>query len=184
MKVISRTVAVLALFLGLALVGRAQAPPPPSDVPVTHVSISGSFVGYDSNGKMVVANIDTAGFGVYRNAAGTQGFNVAYEHVAVPDLGQRWELGLGSYWFTLPKVKNLLFDTSNFVVTVSAGAGKLLSKSDGNRFAYTISPSVTYPIAGHMAWTVSYQYLRATDGISGTVNRSYQSVGTGPILYF
>lgn len=179
-----RIVTAVVLFLGSAVASRAQVPPLPADVPVTHVSISGSFVGYDSNGKMVVSNIDTLGVGIYRNTAGTQGFNVAYEHVAVPDLGQRWELGLASYWFTLPKVKNLLFDTSNFVVTVSAGAGKLLSASDGNRFAYTVSPSVTYPIAGHMAWTVSYQYLRATGGISGLVNKSYSAVGTGPILYF
>jgi hypothetical protein len=173
---------VLFLFIAAAVFG--QAPPPPADIPVTHVSISGSFNGYDSNGKYVVSNIDTFGVAIYRNAAGTQGFNVAYEHVAVPDLGQRWEMGLGSYWFTLPKVPNLLFDTSNFVVTGSAGAGKLLSASDGNRFAYTFSAAVTYPIAGHMAWTSSYQYLRATGGIAGVVNRSYSTVGTGPILYF
>ena len=184
---IKRITSVLFLALGLAVVSEAQvvSPPPlPADVPVTHVSISANFNGYDSNGKMVPATIETFGVAVYRNSAATQGFNVSYEHIAIPDLGQRWEMGLGSYWLTLPKVKNLLFDTSNFVVTVSAGAGKLLSKTDGNRFAYTISPSVTYPIAGHMAWTVSYQYLRSTGGIAGTVNRSFQSVGTGPLLYF
>lgn len=129
------------LFLGLLffpLVAAAQTPPVPVDVPVTHVSVSASFTGYDSNGKYVAANIDTFGVGVYRNTAGTQGFNVAYEHIQVPSLGQRWEMGLGAYYFTLPKVKNLLFDTSNFVVTVSAGAGKLLSTTDGNRFAYTV----------------------------------------------
>lgn len=181
-----RTITAGCFCLGLALAGRAQVTPPPvpADIPVTHVSISGSFNGYDSNGKMVVSNIDTFGIAVYRNPAATQGFNVAYEHVAVPDLGQRWEMGLGSYWHAIPKVPNLLFDTSNWVFTVSAGAGKLLSASDGNRFAYTIAPALTYPIAGHMAWTVSYQYLRATGGISGTVNKSYSAVGTGPILYF
>lgn len=174
------------LLFGLLfpVVAWAQAPPPPADVPITHVSISAAFNGYDSNGKYQPANVDTFGVAIYRNAAATQGFNVAYEHVAVPSLGQRWELGLGSYWLTLPKVKGILFDTSNFVVTVSAGAGKLLSATDGNRFAYTVSPSVTYPIAGHMAWTVSYQYLRATGGIAGLVNKSVQSVGTGPIIYF
>jgi hypothetical protein len=179
---IVRVIAGLFLFCGSVLTASAQTPLP--DVPVTHVSISAAFNGYDSNGKYVASNIDTFGIGVYRNTAGTQGFNVSYEHVQVPALGQRWELGLGSYYLTLPKIKNLLFDTSNFVVTLSAGAGKLLSTTDGNRFAYTFSPAVTYPIAGHMAWTISYQYLRATGGITGVVNKSYSSVGTGPLLYF
>lgn len=177
-------VLALAALSFLAIPTRAQTPAPLPDVPVTHVSVSASFTGYDSKGKMVAANIDTFGVAIYRNTAATRGFNVSYEHIAVPDLGQRWEMGLGSFWFTVPKVKNLLIDTSNFVGTISAGAGKLLSATDGNRFAYTVSPSVTYPIAGHMAWTVSYQYLRANGGINGTVNKSFQSVGTGPILYF
>jgi len=177
---------LIGLFcsLLLAVISFAQAPVPLPDIPVTHVSISASFNGYDSNGKYVPSNIDTFGVAVYRNAAATQGFNVSYEHISVPSLGQRWEMGLGSYWLTLPKIKGLLFDTSNFVVTASAGAGKLLSTTDGNRFAWTVAPSITYPIAGHMAWTVSYQYLRATGGIAGTVNKSYSAVGTGPLLYF
>jgi hypothetical protein len=179
MKYLSAT-AVL-LFASSCL---AQTPPPPADVPVTHVSISASFSGYDTNGKMVPANVDTFGIAIYRNAAATQGFDVNYEHIAVPDLRQRWELGLGCYWRELPKVKNLLLDTSNFIVTACAGAGKLLSATDGNRFAYTVVPSVTYPIAGHMAWTVSYQYVRATGGISGVVNKSYQSISTGPQIHF
>lgn len=179
---------LLLLFLGLGFFlslepACAQTPPLP-DIPITHVSISASFNGYDSGGKYVTSNVDTFGLAIYRNAAATQGFNVSYEHIQVPSLGQRWEMGLGSYYFTLPKIKNLLFDTSNFVVTASAGAGKLLSASDGNRFAWTVSPSVTYPIAGHMAWTVSYQYLRATGGIAGVVNKSYSVVGTGPLLFF
>lgn len=179
------TMIILALLLGGAANAQTPVTPPvPADIPVTHVSVSASFTGYDSNGKMVAANIDTFSVAVYRNPSATRGFNVAYEHIAVPDLGQRWEMGLGSYWFTLPKVKNLLLDTSNFVVTLSAGAGKLLSTTDGNRLAYTFAPSITYPIAGHMAWTVSYQYLRATGGIAGTVNKSFQSVGTGPLIYF
>lgn len=190
----TKIAALLLMVLLLPVIAGAQTPvtpaqlPPLPDIPITHVSVSASFTGYDSNGKMVAANIDTFGVAIYRNAAATQGFNVSYEHIAIPDLGQRWELGLGSYWFNLPKVKGVLFDTSNFVATVSAGAGKLLSASDGNRFAYTVSPSITYPIAGHMAWTVSYQYLRATGGpgpgIAGAVNKSFQSVGTGPLLYF
>lgn len=178
-----RIAIAVALFLGLAVASLAQTPPLP-DIPVTHVSISASFNGYDSGGHYVDSNVDTLGLAIYRNAAATQGFNVAYEHIAVPTLGQRWEMGLASYWFTLPKIKGILFDTSNFVVTASAGAGKLLSASDGNRLAWTVSPSVTYPIAGHMAWTVSYQYLRATGGISGLLNRSYSVTGTGPVIYF
>ena len=178
----SRLIAVFFLVVGLMLAGRANAQavsPAPPDVPVSHVSITATFTGYDSNGKMVPGNIDTIGFQVTKN------LNAAYEHVAVPQLGQRWELGLLAYSFTLPKVKSLVFDSSNFVGTVSAGAGKLLSNSDGNRFAYTAAASLTYPIASHMGWQIlSYQYLRATGGIAGTVNRSYQTASTGPIFFF
>ena len=175
---------VIGFFLGSS--AWAQTVPPPADIPVSHISISASFNGYDSKGKMLPSTIDTLGVAVYRNTAATQGFNVAYEHIAIPDVGQRWELGLGSYWFTLPKVKNILFDTSNFVFTFSAGAGKLLSASDGNHFAYTVAPSVTYPIAGHMSWTASYQYVRATGGggIAGNINKSYSTIGTGPEIHF
>jgi hypothetical protein len=173
--------AILAfLLLGSASFG--QTPPP--DVPITHVNISASFTGYDSKGKMEPANVDVFGVPIYRNTGATRGFDVDYKHVAVPSLGQRWELGQGCFWLSLPKVKNLLIDTSNFISTSCAGAGKLLSAKDGNRLAYTLSQSIAYPIAGHMSWTISYDYLRATGGIAGVVNKSFQSVGTGPSIHF
>ena len=178
----SKRLAVIGLVLGFFLAGTAQGQavsPAPPDVPTSHVSITATFTGYDSGGKMVEASIETFGVQFTKNV------NVAYEHIGIPTLGQRWELGLVAYSFTLPKVKSLVFDSSNFVGTVSAGAGKLLSNSDGNRFAYTAAASLTYPIASHMGWQIlSYQYLRATGGISGTVNRSYQSASTGPVFYF
>lgn len=175
------TVVILALLLlPSGLMAQTPAPTPaPPDIPISHVVISATFTGYDSGGKMQAANIDT--FGVQL----TKSVTVSYEHVQIPSLSQRWELGVAAYSFTFPKIKPLLFDSSNFVGTVSAGAGKLLSASDGNRFAFTFAGSVTYPIASHMGWQiVSYQYLRATGGISGTLNRSYQSASTGPIFYF
>ena len=180
-KFIGNTLLLLA-YLILPSVMFAQTPVP--DIPVTHVNISASFTGYDSAGKMVPANVDVFGVPIYRNPSATRGFDVDYKHVAVPSLGQRWELGQGCFWISPPKIKNLLIDTSNFVSTSCAGAGKLLSITDGNRFAYTLSQSVTYPIAGHMSWTVSYDYLRATGGIVGTLNKSFQSVGTGPSIHF
>jgi hypothetical protein len=179
----NRIVITIAIVLGLGISTRGQAPPLP-DTPISHVTVSASFVGYDSNGRMVPANVDTIGLPIYRNSSATQGFDVSYEHIAIPDLGQRWELGLGCYWYNPPKVKNILLDTSQLILTGCAGAGKLLSATDGNRFAYTIFPSVTYPITGHMAWTVSYQYVRATGGIAGTVNKSGQSIGIGPQLHW
>jgi hypothetical protein len=176
---------VLLLMLLSPTSGIAQVTTPvPADIPVTHVTISGSFTGYDSNGKMVPATIDTFGVAVYRNTAATRGFDANYKHIAVPQLGQRWELGEGCFWISLPKVPNLLFDTSNFVSTSCAGAGKFLSSVDGNRLAYTLSQSITYPIAGHMAWTISYDYNRATGGIAGVVNKSFSSIGTGPQIHF
>jgi hypothetical protein len=189
MKTVAMIFLTILLFAAPAFGQQiASAPanpiPVPVDVPVTHVVISASFNGYDSDGKYVTSTVDIFGVPIYRNVAATQGFDLNYEHIQVPSLGQRWELGLGCYWLSLPRIKNLLFDTSNFVATACAGAGKLLSVSDGNRMAYTISPSVTYPIAGHMAWSVSYQYLRATGGIAGVLNKSYNVVGTGPVIHF
>lgn len=175
---------ILALAFLIAVPAFAQTTPtPPPDVPITHVSMSATFSGYDSGGKYIAANVDTFGIAIYRNAAATKGFNVAYEHIQVPALSERWEMGLGSYWFSLPKAPNILIDTSNFVVTLSGGAGKLLAPG-GNHYAYTFSPSITYPIAGHMAWTVSYQYLHASGAVTGVLNKSYQSTSTGPLFYF
>ena len=169
---------LLLLCLLLAPMTMAQTPAPP-DVPISHVSITATFTGYDSGGKMTPANIDTFGVQFTKNV------NLAYEHIQIPSLSQRWELGLVAYSFTFPKIKALLFDSSNFVGTVSAGAGKFLSSEDGNHFAYTAAGSITYPIAAHMGWQIlSYQYVKATGLGSGVINRSYQTASTGPVFYF
>ena len=83
MKLI-RIAACLFLLIGFLLgsAARAQTTPPPADIPISHISISASFNGYDSKGKMLPSTIDTLGVAVYRNTAATQGFNVAYEHIA------------------------------------------------------------------------------------------------------
>jgi hypothetical protein len=175
------TVRAICSFVMLALlasIASAQTAPP-ADVPITHVVLSATFTGYDAQGKMQPANIDTFGLAV------TKSLTASYEHIAVPSLGQRWEMGLLAYTRTFPKIKALVFDSSNFTYTFSAGGGKLLSTTDGNRLAFTAGASVTYPIAGHMGWQViSYQYLHASGGITGVVNRSYQSASTGPLFYF
>src|SRR5437899_12140053 len=118
MKLI-RIAACLFLLIGFLLGSSAgaQTTPPPADIPVSHISISASFNGYDSKGKMLPSTIDTLGVAVYRNTAATQGFNVAYEHIAIPDVGQRRELGLGCYWFKLQRVKNILIVNANYVFT-------------------------------------------------------------------
>ena len=179
-----RKLVFAVLLLGaLATLTGAQTPALP-DVPITHVSISATFTGYNSNGKMSPANIDTLGLPLMRNQAATQGLDVAYQHVAVPGLNQRWELGVATYWRTLPKVKTLLIDTSNFNVEVGGGGGKLLAP-DGNRIAFTVHGALSFPIAGHLTWQViNYQYLRAFGGSSGVLNNSSQSASTGPVLHF
>ena len=181
-----KAMAVLYLVVGFFLpsVAQAQKPAPP-DVPISHISIVASFSGYDSNGKMVPANNDVFSVALIQQKNGN-GFNVGYQHIQVPSLSQRWELGLVTYHGTVPKIKAFVFDTSNFVYAVSAGAGKFLSGPDGNHVAWTVSGSLNYPIAGHMAWqVVNYQYVYAlgtASAIHGTISSS--QVTTGPVIYF
>ena len=175
-------VATLLLLCGIPLFGQVQPP----DVPITHVSVTASFSGYDSNGHMVPATNDTLGLTLIRQSNGNT-VNLAYQHIQIPSIGQRWEMGLLAYSGTVPKVKVIAFDTSNFVYVIAAGAGKFLSSvGDGNHLAWTVSGSLNYPIAAHMGWQViNYQYVRALgthDPISGVVSSS--QVSTGPVIYF
>jgi hypothetical protein len=174
----NKIVTLLLLTLGFCSAGFSQTPAPP-DVPISHVNVSATFTGYDAGGKVHAANIDTLGVEF------TAHVTVAYEHIQIPDLSQRYELGVVNYHNTFPKIKGLLFDSSNFVYSFSAGVGKFLSP-EGNSLAWTVSPTITYPIAGHMGWQIiSYQYVKAFNGpANGLVNKSFQSASTGPIFYF
>lgn len=125
---------------------------------------------------MKAANIDTFGVDL------TEYVTIGYEHISIPDLSARYEFGVLNYHHTFPKIKGLAFDSSNFVYSFGAGAGKYLSPA-GNHWAETAFASLTYPIAGHMGWQIiSYQYVHSP--VAGVVDKSYQTASTGPILYF
>lgn len=175
-------VLIVGFFCSASVLAQAPALP---DVPVSHVVLQASFSGYDSGGKMSPATNDVMSLALTNQTNGN-GFNVAYQHIQIPDLGQRWEMGLLTYHGTVPKLKSLVFDTSNLVYAVSAGVGKFLSNSDGNHIAWTVSGSLNYPVSAHTGWQlINYQYVYAT-GTSGNIHGTVSSsqITTGPMIYF
>lgn len=169
---------MVLLVLFLAPLGFAQAAPA-----VSVVNISASATSFAGLKGTQPATIDT--FGVQL----TKTVSVAYEHIGIPTPNWRAELGTLQYSNTvdtfLPKSLKTKFvvDVSNLVATVGGGAGKLLTPT-GNHVAWTLHGGITRPLASHMGWQIfSYQYLRTTIG-AGVINKSYQTLSTGPLFYF
>lgn len=170
---------------GMAVAGMASAQvvpvTPPPDVVPAHVSISGQFSGYDSGGKMVAANLDIVAVPV------TKHFTADYDHISVPNVGQRWELGNVSYQNHLPRIKAVVWDTSQLQYQVSAGLGKFLSSvGDGNHLAWDVAGALQYKLNKVVGWQlvrIQYVYALGTGGdVHGTI--SNLGISTGPVFRF
>lgn len=170
--------AAAALFF-LVPTSSAQIQPPEGVVP-NHVSISAQFSGYDSGGKMQAANLDIVQVPI------TKHFTADYDHISVPGIDQRWELGNVSYQNHFPKLKAVVWDTSVLQYQASAGLGKFLSSEDGNHLAWDVAGALQYPVSKLMGWQlIRFQYVYAigTGGnIHGTISNC--QISTGPVLRF
>ncbi len=176
-----KIIAVLICFLGSAFAVCGQTPAAP---PTFHFVAGGSAINFTANGSNV-------GSVAYTGLQLTAGIAATYEHITVPSLSSRYELGVISYTKPLNSLlgktlsSKLLFDASNMNVTFQGGGGKLLTPTS-NHLAETVGASLSYPIAGtSMAvQVIGYQWVHSPNLWAGIQKNYTQQVQTGIVIYF
>jgi len=183
MSRILRILSLLTLFLASSCFAQTNVAPPPN---FTFVS-GGSAVGFSGAGTQgsQVGSMAFLGVQLTKDTS-----SVVYEHITVPSISARYELGVATY--TKPAssllgslASKLSINTTNINVTFSAGAGKALFPT-GNHIAETVGASLSYPIPGTSAafQILGYQLVHSP-GKFGAVTRDYQQqVQSGLIVYF
>lgn len=134
---------VISLFCAFTLCAVAALAQDSGNPPVQHFVISGSAAGYE-NGKYAVS-IASTGFQL------TQNVSLAYEFISNPSDSSKPRFGSGvanytrqlSSFVPAKLQKKLLVDTSNYLVTFQAGAGR---ESDAGA---TVGASRTSHIVGN-----------------------------------
>lgn len=171
-------VLLLVLLLGSPLMAQTNVAQP------FHFVAGGSAINFSANGSNV-------GSVAYTGLQLTAGVAATYEHITVPSLSSRYEIGVISYTTGLNRLlgaslsSKLLFDASNINITFQAGGGKLLTPT-ANHIAETFGASLSYPIPGtSMAIQVlGYQVVHSPN-LWGSVQKNYsQQVQTGVVVYF
>ena len=126
---IRRLALAAAVLLAVAVTGRAQNVAPPPNF--TFVA-GGSAIGYT---PVSGGGGSQAGSVAYMGVQLMPSISVTYEHITVPSISARFELGTVNYTRALSSIlgatltKKLSFDASNFNVTFKGGAGKALFPS-------------------------------------------------------
>src|SRR6266404_6351912 len=154
-----KRILTLVAFLLSGIPAMAQTPEPP----VQHFVISGSMAGF--NGNQVVSIAST---GVQL----TQNVSVAYEFISNPSDSSQPRVGSGVVNYTrevaalLPASlkKKLVFDTTNYLVTFQAGAGReSLSQGIGlPRTSHIVGDFGIYggrQVAPHAQLGVGYKFI-------------------------
>lgn len=155
---IKRITAVLVLFLGLAVASFGQ------DVPPTqHFVISGSVAGYKGTDAVSIAS---TGFQLTKNVS------LAYEQIfnAADSSQARYYSGVANYTREVSslipaKLKSkIVFDTSNYLVTFQAGAGResLAGVAGGPRSSHIVGNFGIYggrQVAAHAQLGAGYKFI-------------------------
>lgn len=179
-KVAATILLALALLASPAMAQTNIAAPP-----TFHFVTGGSAINFNSPQGNQVGSIAYVGIQV------TPSFTTTYEHITVPSISARYELGVLGYTKPLSSLlgstltSKLLFDASNINVTFQGGAGKLLSPT-ANHIAETFGVSLSYPIPGTSAaiQVLGYQWIHSP-AVWGTVQKNYsQQLSTGLVVYF
>lgn len=172
----------LASFLGLLFCcalsfGQTTAPAP---APVQHFVISASAAGY--NGQSGATALSIAGTGIQL----TTNVSVAYNLISNPsdNTAPKYNLGVINYSRGLDAIlgktlsSKLTFDTSNFVVTFQAGAGKV-SMPSAHHIAETGGIYLSRPLADHVSLQiVGYQVLHG-QGTTVLTHNVTQQISSG-----
>lgn len=173
--------ALAVLFLAQAAGAQTNVAPPPT----FHFVVGGSAINFNGVNGANVGSVAYTGLQV------TASLSATYEHITVPSISARYEMGVIGYTRPLNALlgktlsSKLLFDSSNLNVTFAGGGGKLLAPG-GNHIAETASVSLSYPIPGTSAaiQVLGYQFIHSPN-MWGTIEKSYtQQVQSGLIVYF
>jgi hypothetical protein len=149
----SKFVLAVILFLSLAVAGFAQTP-------TQHFVISANAAGYDGQKGMTAVSEEGTGFQLTSNVS------LAYARISNPTDSKAPVYNLGAVNYTrelgslLPAKlkKSLVFDTTNWLVTFQAGAGKVTYEGV-NRIAELAGLFLARPVAPNMQITCGYQWL-------------------------
>jgi hypothetical protein len=169
-KEVKRLLIAVALFLCVAVVGRAQT---------QHVVISVNASGYNGAKGTQAVSLAGAAFQVTKNVS------AGYFQISNPADSTAPKYHMGSLQYTrelqalLGKKlsSKFVFDTTNWLVTFQAGAGKV-SYDGANRVAEVAGIFISRPVANNLQLNCGYQFLHGQgNSILTRNNTSAPTVG-------
>lgn len=181
LKSVVQALAVMALlFLAVPSHAQTNVAPPPN----FHFVTGGSAINFSANGSNV-------GSIAFMGIQLTQSVTASYEHITVPSLSSRYEMGVINYTKPLSSLlgktltSKFVFDLTNINVTFQGGGGKLLTPT-ANHIAETVGASLSYPVPGTSAaiQVLGYQWVHSPNVWAGVQKAYTQQVSTGIIVYF